>query len=163
MIQSLFMVLLEFGVFYFAIKYRESAHLTVGDFVLIQIYIIGLFDHLWNFGKNIRKYYEAMSDAQEMTDILLTPHEVADIKGAKNLTVAEGAISFKNVEFGYQKTGSILKKFNLDIRAGEKVALIGHSGGGKSTITRIIFRFFDLQKGKIYIDNQDISKVAQAS
>ncbi|MEK7075807.1 MAG: ATP-binding cassette domain-containing protein, partial [Patescibacteria group bacterium] len=63
----------------------------------------------------------------------------------------------------YQKTGSILKKFNLDIRAGEKVALIGPSGGGKSTITRIIFRFFDLQKGKIYIDNQDISKVTQAS
>ncbi|MEK7652033.1 MAG: ABC transporter ATP-binding protein [Patescibacteria group bacterium] len=163
MIQSLFMVLLEFGVFYFAIKYRESAHLTVGDFVLIQIYIIGLFDHLWNFGKNIRKYYEAMSDAQEMTDILLTPHEVADIKGAKDLTVTEGTISFKNVEFGYQKTGSILKKFNLDIRAGEKVALIGPSGGGKSTITRIIFRFFDLQKGKVYIDNQDISKVTQTS
>ncbi len=163
MIQSLLMLLLEFGVFYFAIKYRESAHLTVGDFVLIQIYIIGLFDHLWNFGKNIRKYYEAMSDAQEMTEILLSPHEVADNQEAKDLTVKEGAISFKNVEFGYRQTGPILKKFNLDIKAGEKVALIGPSGGGKSTITRIIFRFFDLQKGKVLIDGQDISKVTQSS
>lgn len=163
MIQSLLMLLLEFCVFYFAIKYRESAHLTVGDFVLIQIYVIGLFDHLWNFGKNVRKYYEAMSDAQEMTEILLAPHEVADNKGAKELVITEGAINFKNVEFGYQQTGPILKKFNLDIKAGEKVALIGPSGGGKSTITRIIFRFFDLQKGKVYIDGQDIAKVTQAS
>jgi len=163
MIQSLLMLLLEFFVFYFAIKYRESAHLTVGDFVLIQIYVIGLFDHLWNFGKNIRKYYEAMSDAQEMTEILLAPHEVSDTKGAKELVITKGLISFKNVEFGYQQTGAILKKFNLDIKAGEKVALIGPSGGGKSTITRIVFRFFDLQKGKVYIDGQDISKVTQTS
>ncbi len=163
MIQSLLMLLLEFFVFFFAIKYRETAHLTVGDFALIQIYIIGLFDHLWNFGKNIRKYYEAMSDAQEMTEILLDPHEVTDRKGAKNLIITKGAISFKDVEFGYQKTGPVLKKFNLNIKAGEKVALIGPSGGGKSTVTRIIFRFFDLQKGKVFIDDQDIANVTQAS
>ncbi len=163
MIQSLLMLSLEICVFYFAIKYREVAHLSVGDFVLIQIYIIGLFDHLWGFGKNIRKYYEAMSDAEEMTSLLLTAHGIQDTPNAKTLVVKEGAITFKNVEFGYEQTGTVLKKFDLNIKAGEKIALIGPSGGGKSTITRIIFRFFDLQKGKVFIDNQDIAKVTQTS
>ena len=112
---------------------------------------------------NIREIYENLADAEEMTEILLTPHSVQDSKSAKELNITEGAVQFKDVQFHYHKTRTILPKFSLDIKVGKKTALVGHSGSGKSTIIKLLLRLYDVSGGKILIDGQRIHKVTQES
>ncbi len=114
-------------------------------------------------GKQVRAYYEALADANEMTAILLNPHEINDAADAKKLLLLAGKIEFKNVGFKYHKDASVFEQFNLQIKAGERVALIGPSGGGKSTIVKLLLRFHDVTEGEILIDGQNISKVTQDS
>jgi ATP-binding cassette subfamily B protein len=163
LIQSSSMIGLEFWLMYVAIKLWNQGVLTVGDIVLIQTYLLRLFDKLWDMGQNIRMIYGALADANEMTEMLATPYEVQDVSGAKKLKVPKGKIEFKNVSFGYYRETPILQDFNLEVGAGERLALIGPSGGGKSTIVKTMFRFHDIQSGQILIDGQDISKVTQDS
>ena len=162
-LQSLLLVFLEVGIFYFAIKLWNRNVLTVGDFVLIQTYIIAVMSMVWDFGKIIMKIYEKLAEAEEMTVILNTPHEIVDIKNANDLKVKFGKINFKNVGFAYEEDESIIDNFSLEIKAKETVALIGTSGAGKTTLTKLLLRMFDIQKGKILIDGQDISQVTQES
>jgi ATP-binding cassette subfamily B protein len=117
----------------------------------------------WDFGKIIRKIYEYLAEAEEMTVILNTPHEIVDIRGSKELVVKSGKIEFENVDFYYNKGRKIINKLNLVIKAKETVALIGSSGAGKTTLVKLLLRMHDINKGKILIDNQDISKVTQES
>ncbi len=162
-IQHIFMALLEFIIFYYAIKFWQQGLLSIGDFVLIQAYVIRLFMRLWGFGRIIRDMYENLADAEEMVEILSTPHEVKDKPGAKRLVVSSAGIEFKHVNFTYTKTRDIISNFNLTIKHGEKVGIVGPSGAGKSTLTAILFRYFDLQSGKILIDGQNIIDVKQDS
>ncbi len=163
-IQGFFMILLEFLVLYTAIKLWSKGILTVGDFVWIQAYLLSLFMHLWGFGRNMRHLYQRLADAGEMIEVLHIKHEVRDEKNAKKISVVRGKIEFNDVSFSYQEEEeSVIKNLSLKIKPGEKVAVIGPSGGGKSTITKLLLRFFDIQKGNILIDNQDIKKVTQES
>lgn len=162
-LQAFAMVLLEFVIFYFAIGYWNKGLLTVGDFVWIQAYLIDLFSKLWSFGRSVRDVYVRLADAEEMIIVLNKKHDVRDIPEAKNISIIHGKIEFKGVDFSYHEEGSVIKDLNLSIKSGERVALIGPSGGGKSTITKLILRFFDIKKGKILIDGQDIKKVTQDS
>jgi len=98
-----------------------------------------------------------------MTEVLLEPHEVRDAPNAKILKPGSGEIEFKNVGFAYHKGADIFKNFNLKLQPGERVALIGPSGGGKSTITKLLLRFHDIQSGEILIDGQNIAEVTQDS
>jgi ATP-binding cassette subfamily B protein len=161
--QALAMAILEFLVFYFAIDYWTKGMLTPGDFVLMQAYLLELFGGLWNFSRIVRDLYARFADADEMMEILNQKHEVSDFPHAKEISVIRGQIEFKDVVFSYHDEGSVIKDMNLTIKSGEKVALIGPSGGGKSTITKLLLRFFDIKKGKILIDGQDIKKVTQDS
>ncbi len=162
-VQALLMILLEFAIFYYAIRFWEQGRLTVGDFVWIQAYLIDLTSKLWGFWRVIRALYESFADAEEMTIILNTPHEIRDAKKAKQLVAKHGKIEFENVNFSYAGKQEVLKNFNLTIKPGEKVALIGPSGGGKTTVVRLLLRLFDIQKGRILIDGQDIKKATQDS
>jgi len=162
-VQSFLMIILEIGIFYLAIKLWQKGILTVGDFVLIQAYLMTIMMNIWNFGRTIRQVYEALSDAEEMTKILNTPYEIKDIKNAKELKVSVGKIEFKKVVFNYHKVRTVLKDFNLIIKPKERIALIGPSGAGKTTVIKILLRMYDITEGKILIDNQDISKVTQES
>jgi ATP-binding cassette subfamily B protein len=157
------MLLIEGIMMYLALKFWKAGRLTVGDFTLIQLYLISIFDRLWGMGKQVRSFYEALADANEMTDILLTKPEITDAPNAKKLKLTSGKIEFKNVDFRYHKNAAVFNKFNLQIRPGERVALIGPSGGGKSTIVKMLFRFHDVTGGEILIDSQDISKATQDS
>lgn len=163
LIQSFLMICLEFGVMYLAVKDWRHSLILVGDVALLQGYILRISDKLWNTGKNIRNIYEAIADGNEMTAILLSPHEVEDPAEEKSLNVPNGAIELKNVSFSYGGRKNVMKNFNLTIPSGQRVAIIGPSGGGKSTITKLLFRFLDIQKGEILIDNQNISQVTQDS
>lgn len=162
-LQILLMILLEFAVFYVAIDLWNDGLITVGDFVLIQAYLLKVFQRLWDFGKIIRDYYEAMADAEEMTEILDTPHEIVDSKNAKALSVSQGEIVFDNVSFYYHKTRPVIEHLDLTIKAGERVAFVGPSGAGKSTIIKLLLRTVDITSGNILIDDQHIRKVTQDS
>ncbi len=161
--QGVSMFTLEFVVFYTAYHYWKLGQLTIGDFALLQAYLIDLFSHLWDIGRYIRSTYESIADANEMTAMLVRPHAIVDSPNAKPLVVNKGGISFKNLGFHYFESQPILKDFNLEIKPGEKIALVGKSGGGKSTIVKTLFRFVDVQSGSIEIDDQNIANVTQES
>ena len=163
LVQGLLMVILEVAVMSVAFTLWRRGALTIGDFALAQGYLTQINGRLWDFGRNIRRIYQSLADANEMTEILLTPHEVVDAPIARKLRTDRGAIVFKNVTFGYGNHNKIFSNFSLDIRPGERVALVGSSGGGKSTIVKLILRFFDIQEGEIAIDGQNIAQVTQDS
>ena len=162
-VQIFLMILVEFVVFYYAIKYWELGAITIGTFVLIQSYIIGLSHKLWDFGRIIKNMHEAFADSKEMVEILATPHEIKNLPGATKLEVKQGEIVFKDVQFNFNETRAVLEGFNMAINGGEKVALIGPSGAGKSTIIKTLLRMYDLTDGEILIDGQDIKRVTQES
>jgi ATP-binding cassette subfamily B protein len=162
-VQVAFMFAIEFVLMYVAVRLWNKGLLTIGDFAMLQTYLIGIFEKVWNFGRAVRKSFTAMADADEMVRILEEPHEVIDVDRAKNLVVSEGTIEFKGAYFSFNQTRRVLQNLNLQIASGEKVALVGPSGAGKSTVVKLLFRFFDLERGKIFIDGQDIAKVTQES
>ncbi len=162
-IQGFFMVLMEFFVFYIGLHLWQEGKFQIGDFVFMQSYVILTFNTVWNFSRYLKRFYEAMSDANEMTEILETPHEVQDKSGAAQLAVTTGEVKFRDVAYSYYTGTSIYENFNLKIAGGEKVALIGPSGGGKSTFVKLLLRFHDLTSGQILIDGQDIASVTQDS
>lgn len=162
-VQIFSMVLVEFMVFYYAIKYWQAGTITIGTFVLIQSYIIGLSQKLWDFGRIIRNLHEAFADSKEMVEILAKPHEIENLPNAKELDIKKGGITFKDVQFNFNDTRAVLSDFNLVIDGGQKVALIGPSGAGKSTVIKTLLRMYDLTGGSILIDGQDIKHVTQES
>src|SRR3989338_7191827 len=160
---GLLMIAVQTALLYVGIELWQQGLFTAGDFILIQAYLITAFQRLEKINRDLRRVHDAYSDAQEMIDILDTPHEVQDIEGAKPLSVSSGQIEFKDVSFYYHEDHNIFDHFNLPIRPGEKVALVGKSGAGKSTIIKLILRLFDVKNGSIEIDEQNIAAVMQES
>ena len=154
---------IQFLLFYFAIRYWQLNLVTIGVFVLLQIYIIGLIDQLWGFTRVVRNAYQAYADAKEMVEITLLPHEIKDKPEAKELLADKGEIKFDNLTFSFNQTRQVLKDINLIIKPGEKVALVGPSGAGKTTFVKLLLRLYSPTSGKILIDGQDISEVTQES
>ncbi len=161
--QGFLMVVLEISIFFMAIRLWQRGLLTVGDFVLIQSYLIYVFSNIWDFGKVFRQIFESLADAEEMTIILATPHEVTDTKNAKPLTVTAGRIVFDRVSFNYHRTRIILKDFSLAVKPHERLAIVGPSGAGKTTLVKLLLRMHDVSGGTIRIDGQNIAHVTQQS
>ena len=161
--QGLFAIFVEVALLVGAVFAWQAGYLTVGDFVLIQIYVIGLIDRLWGIGQNMRRLYEAFADASEMIDIFNTPHAVDDAKDAKELVISSGSVSLSSVGFWFSKDRPIFSDLSLAIAGGEKVAFVGPSGAGKSTITKLLLRLYDPKTGAVLIDDQDIKSVTQKS
>ena len=162
-VQASLLFIVEFFLFYFAVKYWQAGSITIGTFVIIQVYFLNLGGRLWDFSHIIRDLYEGFADAKEMIDIMLLPHEIKDIPNAKSLVVTAGKIEFRDVTFGFNPTHEVLSKIALTIEGGQKVALIGPSGAGKSTFIKLILRLYDLIGGNILIDGMDIHTVTQDS
>ena len=163
MVQAFFILAVEFFVFYFILRYWGMGLATVGTFVLAQTYVIGLANQLWQLNQSIRHIYEGIADSKEMVEILETPYEIKDVPGATKIKVEKGEIVFWNVGFNFNETREVLSDLNLTIQPGEKVAIIGPSGAGKTTFVRLLMRMYELTKGKIEIDGQDIYTVTQDS
>ena len=107
--------------------------------------------------------FENVGVVQEGMQSIAVPHSSVDKPGAQPLEVSRGEIRFENVRFGYGRPEAVLEGFELQIKPGERVGLVGRSGAGKSTIVNLLLRFFDVEQGRILIDGQDISQVTQES
>lgn len=161
--QSFLMLVLEVLILYFSVRLWQRDMLTVGDFVLIQSYLFSAVMLVWDFGRVMMKIYERLADAEEMTVILNLPHQIVDSNNAKKLTIRRGEVRFENVSFKYEDGDDVVKNLNLTINPGQTVALVGMSGSGKSTITKLLLRLYDVTSGRILVDGKDITTITQDS
>ncbi len=151
------------GVMVMAAMGVQDGTLTVGDFVMVNAYMIQITMPLNFLGTVYREIRQSLVDMREMFDLLDQPAEVKDKPGARALDVTKGEVSLEEVRFGYDPKRPILKGVSLDVNAGETVAIVGPSGSGKSTIGRLLFRFYDVGGGALKIDGQDVRDVTQDS
>jgi ATP-binding cassette subfamily B protein len=149
------MALCAFGI--------ENGTNTVGDFVMINAMMIQLYTPLNFMGMVYREIKQAVIDIEIMFSLLERKPEITDSPSAQPLQVRAGAIRFENVSFAYEATRPILADLSFEVAAGRTVAIVGLSGAGKSTISRLLFRFYDVTGGRILIDDQDIRDVTQTS
>ncbi|MDE2063097.1 MAG: ABC transporter ATP-binding protein/permease [Bradyrhizobium sp.] len=141
----------------------RSGRNTVGDFVMVNAMMIQLYQPLNFMGMVYREIKQAIIDIEKMFNVLSRPPEIRDVPGATPLLVTSGNVRFDNVQFAYDPDRPILKGLTFEVPAGRTVAIVGPSGAGKSTISRLLFRLYDVSSGRITIDGQDIRKVTQAS
>jgi ATP-binding cassette, subfamily B, heavy metal transporter len=141
----------------------RSGKNTVGDFVMINAMMIQLYQPLNFMGMVYREIKQAVIDIEKMFGVLSRHPEIKDIPGARPLIVTSGNVRFDDVRFSYDPDRPILKGLSFEVPAGKTVAIVGPSGAGKSTISRLLFRLYDVSGGKILIDGQDIRNVTQAS
>ena len=160
-IQSAIIIIMQIVVVFVTAKLWILGTISAGVFVLVQSYSITLGHSLWDLGRAMTKFTKAYSDMREMVDIFKKVPDVLDDPNAEVCKIKEGVIEMKNVFFDYGVSNDIFQDFSLKIFSGEKVGLVGHSGSGKSTITKLLMRFIDINKGNILIDGQNIKKITQ--
>src|SRR3954467_10422677 len=136
---------------------------TVGDFVMVNAMMIQLYVPLNFMGMVYREIKQAVIDIEKMFGVLSRDPEIQDSPDATPLVVTSGNVRFDDVRFAYEPDRAILKGLSFEVPAGKTVAIVGPSGAGKSTISRLLFRLYDVSGGKILIDGQDIRDVTQAS
>ena len=137
--------------------------MTIGQFTAVNLYMMQLFQPLNFLGFVYREIRQSLVDMENMFSLLDVGREISDSADAKPLAVGDGAVRFDNVSFAYDQRRPILQGLSFEVPAGQKVAIVGASGAGKSTISRLLFRFYDIDEGRITIDGQDIRDVTQAS
>ncbi len=157
---------LTFGVYFtfciVALIYLYSQSLvTLGDFAMLFTINCWLINEMWNSAGQMRDYLEQLGMAKQALSTIYKPIEIKDLD--LEIVIKKGEIIFENVSFSYQNSLAIFNDNSITINPGQKIGLVGHSGGGKSTFVNLILRFFDINKGRILIDGQDIAKVGQDS
>jgi ATP-binding cassette subfamily B protein len=150
---------LFFGVFLVV-----NNHAKVGTLYLITTYTMNLLNRLWDLNNNMRNITRSLGNARDMTELLPIESELQDTKKPEKSKIIRGQVEFKNVGFFYPENAEdpLFEKLSLKVKPGEKVGLVGHSGGGKTTITKLLLRFMDIQNGQILIDGQNIAKIKQS-
>lgn len=162
--QGLFMIAIQVGLLFGAVHFWQKGELLIGDFVLIQTYLLGIIENLISITRELRRVYDAVADAGEMVSILNEPHEIRDMPEAAPLVVRDAEITFDRVSFQYRNAQSgLLRDFTLSIGSRQKVGIVGRSGAGKSTLVRLLLRQYDVQDGVITVDGQNVQTVTQES
>lgn len=152
-----------FAVLVMALFEVREGSMSVGDFVLVNSYMMQIMMPLNMLGYVYREIRQSLVDMGEMFMLLDEAPEVEDAPDAKPLAVRGGRIQFDRVDFGYEAARPILRGVSLTVEPGETVAIVGASGAGKSTIGRLLFRFYDVLGGALRIDGQDVRDVTQES
>jgi ATP-binding cassette subfamily B protein len=150
-----------------AVFFSQKFSLQPGAILVIFSYYSQITRIFWEINKIYRNIESSISEAAEFTQLFANPPAVLDVQNATPLIVTKSHIRFESITFSYDdaqtKGGAFLKNFIMDIKGHERVGLVGPSGGGKTTITKLLLRFLDVNQGSITIDGQDISNVTQGS
>lgn len=136
---------------------------SVSDFALVLTLSISLLWTVHDVGKQMQRFSKVVGTCNQALSIIKIPHEIVDAPHAKPLQVNQGTIKFDHVSFHYENNKFLFNQLTIKINAGEKVGLVGFSGGGKSTFIKLILRLLDVQSGSILIDDQDIKQVTLSS
>lgn len=140
-----------------------DGNMTIGDFVLLNTFMLQLYQPLGFLGFAYREIKQSLVDMEKMFELLFVKSDVVDLPDAKPLVKKGGEVRFENVHFHYEANRPILKGVDFTVQPGKTIAIVGPSGAGKSTISRILFRFYDVQSGRVAIDDQDVRVIEQAS
>jgi ATP-binding cassette subfamily B protein len=161
---SSLIVLLNTGAIIAAIIATEKTQLPIAVVYLSITYTFTVARQLWEMNSIMRNYNRVIGDAHDMTSILAQEASIVDADKSERVRFHRGGITFNDVTFSYdsKKHKPLFNKLNLRIKPGEKVGLVGLSGGGKTTITKLLLRFMDISGGTIAIDNQNIASVKQS-
>ncbi|MNC02211.1 putative ABC transporter ATP-binding protein [compost metagenome] len=146
-------------LFWYGAYLIQSGELTVGYLVAFSTYVSNFWDPINRLGQMYNQLLVAMASSERIFEYLDEQPAVQDKPDAKPLPKIQGNISFKNVVFEYEKGRAALKGISLDVKAGQSIALVGHTGSGKSTIINLIGRFYDIKSGGLTIDGQDVREV----
>ena len=155
-------LIFEIGAVFLTIKLRYTGMVPISTIVLVLMFVGRFNSQLSIVPSLMDDVSQIMGESKKPLEILNTPHEIVD-KTEKKLKVWAWKIEFQDLTFGYSKDVKVFEHFDLRIKPWEKIALVGQSGSGKSSLTKLLFRFYDLFDGKITIDDQDISEVTQES
>jgi len=161
--QSLITNLMMAGAMGYTVWGWGQDKFSVGDVVLVNTLLAQLFRPLDMLGMVFREIKQGLIDMDAMFDLLDTTTEIEDAPGAPDLAITGAHVRFAHVDFSYEPRRSILHDVSFDVAPGRKLAVVGHSGAGKSTISRILYRFYDISDGSVTIDGQDIRAVTQES
>jgi ATP-binding cassette, subfamily B, bacterial len=137
--------------------------MSLGTLFAFMLYISNFFDPIQQLSQLYNTFLSATAALDKIMDVMDEEPEVLDSAGAKDLPNAEGHVRFDDVRFGYGRGPEVLHGLDLDVRAGTTVALVGHTGAGKSTIAKLLARFYDPREGRITIDGNDLRDVTQRS
>jgi ATP-binding cassette subfamily B protein len=146
-----------------ALDHLIRATITVGDFLLIMTLMIQLIRNVFDMANALPDTYDMVGSIRDSLDMLIVPRDICDRPGATDLVVERGEIAIEKVHFLYDRKKPIFHGLDLTIGSGQRVGLIGHSGAGKSTLATLLMRLYDIQRGAITIDRQNIAEVTQRS
>lgn len=162
--QGAMLLLMRAAVIGLALVLWTWGEATAGDVAFVLTSFFVLQGYLRDIGTHIRNLQRSINDMEELVDFQSEPLGIEDRPGARPIRITEGRITFDKVTFHYGTHRlPLYRDFSVDIAAGERIGLVGHSGSGKTTFVKLIQRLYDVNAGRILIDGQDISKVAQAS
>ncbi len=150
-------------VLWMAAQGTVDGRFTIGEFVLINALLVQIYMPLNFLGFVYREIKQSLVDMEKMFDIIATSSDVRNKPGAMNLDAKDSSVIFDNVTFAYREDRPILKGISFTVPAGTTTAIVGASGAGKSTISRLLFRFYDVSGGSIRVGDQDIRDVTQKS
>jgi ATP-binding cassette subfamily B protein len=137
--------------------------MSIGDLVMVNTYLIQLYQPLNILGFAYREIKQGLTDMEQMFALLDVPAEVRDAPDAAPLALGAGEIRFEDVHFGYRPDREILKGISFTVPPGRMLAIVGPTGAGKSTISRLLFRFYDVTGGRVLVDGQDVRGLTQHS
>lgn len=137
--------------------------MSLGDLVLVNAFMLQLYMPLHFLGFVYREIKHSLADMEKMFTLLMESEEIKDKSGASDLVQGDASVRFENVNFSYEPNRQILFDMSFDIPAGHNIAIVGHSGSGKSTISRLLFRFYEVNSGRILVNDQDIRNITQKS
>lgn len=147
-----------------SVSLAVQGRIQVGIIYLALNYTTAILRRLWDLSNTFRQFTRVFGDASDMTEIMQIEAEIADKPGVQPFQVSGGVLDIKDITFWYPETTidqSLFRDFSLHIDAGEKIGLVGPSGGGKTSVTKLLLRFMDIQKGSIQIDGRDITDISQ--
>lgn len=160
-LQSFFSFFIGTVILYILTRLWIDGKISTGMVVLVETYLTMILVRLWDLSSSLVRFMKSVADMKEMIDVFEITSDILDPQNPETLKMKEGHVVFNNVSFKYQMGEEVLSNFNLDVKPGERVGVVGHSGAGKSTVTKLLLRFNDIKEGEITIDGQNIKNVTQ--